>query len=90
MKKPAPRSRRINFSVSPELFGRIKLIAARHGCTPAQLVADKIDQIIPDQVCRKCGCSHLDPCFDEISGEPCSWADADLCSACEGKKKRCF
>ncbi len=30
-------------------------------------------------VCRLCGCSQNDAC-----GFGCSWADDDLCSACEG------
>ncbi|MGN6122976.1 MAG: helix-turn-helix domain-containing protein [Sphingomonas oligoaromativorans] len=34
-------------------------------------------------ICRRCGCSDLDPCDDETHG-PCAWAtdDRDLCSSC--------
>ena len=33
--------------------------------------------------CRRCGCTDAD-CFGCIvkTGEPCSWVDVDLCSAC--------
>ena len=30
--------------------------------------------------CRVCGCSDLSACEDE--GQPCSWAEPDLCSRC--------
>lgn len=32
--------------------------------------------------CDGCGCSELDPCLDERTGGPCSWAAPGLCSAC--------
>lgn len=33
--------------------------------------------------CRVCGCHDLDcsECFD-VTGEPCEWVEADLCSRC--------
>lgn len=31
-------------------------------------------------VCRRCGCSDRDACLG--MGEPCGWAEADLCTAC--------
>lgn len=38
---------------------------------------------MPAGVCRKCGCTEAD-CTDcvERTGRPCSWAEADLCTAC--------
>ena len=33
------------------------------------------------QTCRVCGCSTMDPCWDETAGG-CSWVEDDLCSAC--------
>lgn len=35
----------------------------------------------PDAVCRVCGCTALDACIDAL-GNPCSWVEPDLCSAC--------
>ena len=44
------------------------------------------------EICRDCGCSALDACIDEHSGEHCAWADrgpaADgtrLCTTCHAK-----
>ena len=31
--------------------------------------------------CRVCGCSQFNACIGD-DGQPCSWAEADLCSAC--------
>ena len=31
-------------------------------------------------ICRSCGCTWCDPC-----DPPCSWAEADLCTACVSK-----
>ena len=45
------------------------------------------DVQLPYQVCRVCGCHDLDcsGCI-ERTGEPCSWIEDDLCSACaEGR-----
>lgn len=36
----------------------------------------------PLRSCRVCGCTETSPCLDGI--EPCHWAEADLCSACQG------
>lgn len=35
------------------------------------------------QICRICGCSDMDACVDEETGEPCHWVEDDLCSKCE-------
>lgn len=32
-------------------------------------------------VCRRCGCAEWDACVNE-AGEPCGWAEPELCSAC--------
>jgi ParB/RepB/Spo0J family partition protein len=32
--------------------------------------------------CRMCGCTDENGCHDEESGESCSWAGRELCSAC--------
>lgn len=39
--------------------------------------------VTPQRSCRVCGCTD-DDCSQciERTGEPCSWADDDLCSAC--------
>jgi hypothetical protein len=41
------------------------------------------DVKLPYQVCRVCGCHDLDcsRCI-ERTGEPCSWVEPSLCSAC--------
>jgi ParB/RepB/Spo0J family partition protein len=42
---------------------------------------------IKDRVCRVCGCTETNPCLDDETGGPCSWVEADLCSACADRKK---
>lgn len=37
--------------------------------------------IDPNAVCRVCGCSAFAACIDGF-GQPCSWVESDLCSAC--------
>lgn len=42
-------------------------------------------EIVVGPCCRSCGCSDLN-CAGCVgrTGEPCSWAEEDLCSACAG------
>lgn len=39
--------------------------------------------------CRICGCTDDDcqQCIEK-TGEPCSWVEDDLCSACQKNKKK--
>ena len=34
--------------------------------------------------CRGCGCDDDNACLDD-AGQPCSWAEPGLCTACEAK-----
>lgn len=36
------------------------------------------------RTCRHCGCTDMDcsQCI-ELTGQPCSWADDDVCSTCD-------
>ena len=34
------------------------------------------------QVCRHCGCTEDEPCWDPLTGWPCHWVEEDLCSVC--------
>jgi hypothetical protein len=46
-------------------------------------------QPLPDAgVCRECGCTD-DDCRQCVrrTGRPCSWAEANLCSACAGERE---
>lgn len=36
----------------------------------------------PSRVCRVCGCTEADACYDPETETMCSWVDADLCSWC--------
>lgn len=38
-------------------------------------------------ICRKCGCTERDACYDERTGTGCWWAEPDLCSACATQKE---
>jgi ParB/RepB/Spo0J family partition protein len=40
------------------------------------------------RACRECGCTESTPCIDPVSGDPCSWAEPDLCSACHEKAQK--
>ena len=33
--------------------------------------------------CRVCGCTELEPCIVEATGETCAWIEEDLCDFCE-------
>lgn len=37
------------------------------------------------QVCRQCGCDDLHAC--EHLGQPCSWVEPHVCSACAQKSR---
>jgi hypothetical protein len=58
------------FPFDPDVLARLDAIAL--GALPAEDAP---------QLCRICACSELDPCW-HADGEPCSWAEPDLCSAC--------
>jgi ParB/RepB/Spo0J family partition protein len=66
-------------------FARLDLIEAalaRHlGVTIPEILAPKEPYEAPRR-CRMCGCTDENGCHDEESGESCSWAGPDLCSAC--------
>jgi hypothetical protein len=34
------------------------------------------------RTCRECGCSQLNACVNDATGETCGWAESDLCTAC--------
>lgn len=38
----------------------------------------------PEATCRVCGCVENRACV--VEGEPCAWAEPDLCTACVGKE----
>lgn len=35
-----------------------------------------------EPICRVCGCTHSDACWDIKEGVTCHWVELDLCSAC--------
>lgn len=45
--------------------------------------------LTPDGECRRCGCTDADChlCIDK-TGEPCSWIEPKLCSACDAGEMR--
>lgn len=51
-----------------------------------RLVAIRFGHNLPvPQICKTCACSWNDPCISEgidLIESPCSWAEADLCTAC--------
>lgn len=56
----------------------------------AHIDAPELAHMICERRCRNCGCTDLDcsQCIEK-TGEPCSWVEEDLCSACvEPKKKK--
>lgn len=50
-----------------------------------QVVGEVLRPKFPKGVCRKCGCTHWDPCATKVG--PCGWVDRlqHLCTACEGR-----
>jgi hypothetical protein len=65
----------------------IELSSAVDGNRPSDLreVLGVVERppTFPRGVCRRCGCSHFDPCMTPVG--PCGWADRKrtLCTACE-------
>lgn len=49
------------------------------------VLAEAGDLATAPQVCRRCACSELDPCVDEVSHDTCAWAEPDLCTACAAR-----
>jgi hypothetical protein len=33
-------------------------------------------------ICEVCGCTDVNACYDESTGQVCGWADEDLCTFC--------
>jgi hypothetical protein len=44
------------------------------------------------RTCRACGCTDVNACLNDGTGQPCHWVAEDLCSACgdesHGKRLR--
>lgn len=38
-------------------------------------------------LCRICGCSQRDPCWDETTASACAWASPGICTACATSDK---
>lgn len=68
-----------SFSAGKRSVSWVKIIALK-----AALVDDDAE-VYSGAVCRVCGCIDEDcqHCIDR-TGEPCSWIEPDLCSACTG------
>lgn len=66
-----------------------KQLATEAGCDPRDVrigpvdIGPDHDDLVDEQACRVCGCTNEDctECVD-ILGEPCDWADVDLCTRC--------
>ncbi len=56
---------------------------------PTGAKAKKVEPVRFTKPCRVCGCTDDDcrQCIEK-TGEPCSWVEADLCSACVGADVR--
>ncbi len=55
----------------------------------ACLWLDDIERFPPQptiNACRACGCTDTTACID-FDGQPCHWAEPDLCSKCDKKQK---
>ena len=70
--------------LAPELhFGSRSIIEAEAGAmlgfTPSEPERD-FDEEDDAPACRECGCTENNACVTD--GEPCHWAEPDLCSAC--------
>ncbi|MEI6417491.1 MAG: helix-turn-helix transcriptional regulator [Sphingomonadales bacterium] len=62
--------------VTPELMD------ALHGVFPFDpIIARRLGEGSPARVCRGCGCSESDACWDEKRGG-CHWVAPTLCSDC--------
>lgn len=45
-----------------------------------------LDVAVSEMVCRDCGCTVRDDCIDDNTGDACSWAGEDLCTACASRQ----
>lgn len=46
-----------------------------------EIYRNLVAELPSGQLCRDCACSWTDPC-EHNDGEPCAWAEPDLCTAC--------
>lgn len=73
------------------LNGRVREVLTANGevallWSDSQTEVKRLQEVLMDHgQCRSCGCSEFDACEDE-DGEPCSWAEPGLCSACAAKE----
>lgn len=56
--------------------------ARRFGRVAGHLLGEQVRDAGGGGRCRVCGCTDPMPCVDDVTGEACGWAEADLCSAC--------
>lgn len=79
-------------TITTETFAEIEDLAAVWGRTVDHTIRVLLRRGLNDalrmSVCRDCGCTEFDACIDDESGEPCSWAVEDLCSACAATNER--
>jgi hypothetical protein len=72
--------------LSPELCDRLIAIADVWKTTPSKASAVLLSRGIRDAetmlVCRGCGCTENDACYDEESEETCHWVEVDWCNRC--------
>lgn len=75
-----------------ELAERLAALAYEWELHPARLAAILLERMLSkaevEPVCRGCGCSHFDPCFDD-GDQACAWVDGDesWCSHCAAKAR---
>lgn len=65
------------------------------GCMAMSYTADELEHIAEElkdaaaakraknAACRMCGCTDERACIEIPSGQPCSWTEPGLCSACD-------
>jgi len=60
----------------------IRMLAARAGLQP-----EDMGMLLLEQHCKVCGCTNdnCDQCVAK-TGQPCTWVEDDLCSACAPPK----
>lgn len=77
----------LNIHVGAAEHAFLSRLARRRDATITQIVRELVRDEMRLDRCRKCACSEYDACIDEKTGEPCSWIEDDLCSACDPSKK---
>lgn len=82
------QAKKLLSSVDPRLLKKNKMLLrlneAYEVAEQAEMDLTEFVLLILERRCRNCGCTDMDcsGCIEK-TGQPCTWVEQDLCSACD-------